>query len=122
MRRILKRRAVLLVSVVILCVVRNGLAMEENSQGLISSELLKHANLKVFWENELPIKNTEKVRKLLILGNRVYVVTNQDYIISLDRNDGKIVFGRTFRPAGLLAGALAATVLGYLVAKYCPCH
>ena len=104
MRRILKRRAVLLVSVVILCVVRNGLAMEENSQGLISSELLKHANLKVFWENELPIKNTEKVRKLLILGNRVYVVTNQDYIISLDRNDGKIVFGRTFRPAGLLAG------------------
>jgi outer membrane protein assembly factor BamB len=104
MRSILKHRVVLLMSVVTLCVMQNGFAVEKSSHGLISLELLKHANLEVFWENKLPIKTTENVKQLLMLGNRVYVVTDQDYIISLDRNNGRIVFGRTFKPAGLLAG------------------
>lgn len=104
MLRIFKHRAFLLMGVVTLCVMQSGFAMEKSSHGLISSELLKHANLKVFWENELPIKNTENVKQLLVLGNRVYVVTDQDFIISLNRNNGEIVFGRTFKPAGLMAG------------------
>jgi outer membrane protein assembly factor BamB len=104
MLRMFKHKAISLMSLLTVCIVQNGLAVARSSHGLISSDLLQHANLKVLWENELPIKNTETVKQLLLLGNRVYVVTDQDYIISLNRDNGTIVFGRTFKPAGLLAG------------------
>jgi hypothetical protein len=99
-----KYKAISLMSLLALCVLQNGFAVESSSRSLISSELLKHANLKVLWENELPIKGTESVKQMLILGNRVYVVTDKDFIISLNRENGKIVFAKTFKPAGLLAG------------------
>ena len=104
MLRIFKHRVISLVILTALCVVQNGFAVESSSRGLISSELLRHAHLKVLWENELPIKDTESVKQLLVLGSRVYVVSDKDYIISLNRDNGKIVFGKTFKPAGLLAG------------------
>lgn len=84
--------------------VQSSIAGEAPTSPLISAELLKHANLKVLWENDLPIKAAESVKQMLILGNRVYVVSDKDYIISLDRENGKIVFAETFKPAGLLAG------------------
>ena len=104
MLRIFKRRDLLLIGLMAFCVMQDSVAVESSSNRLISAELLRHANLKVFWENELPIKGTESVKQLLILGNRVYVVTDKDFIISLNRDNGKIVFAETFKPAGLLAG------------------
>ncbi|MFC1633716.1 PQQ-binding-like beta-propeller repeat protein [Planctomycetota bacterium] len=104
MPRIFKYKAISFMSLLALCALQNSFAVESSSRRLISSELLKHANLKVFWENELPIKDTESVKQMLILGNRVYVVSDKDYIISLNRENGKIVFAKTFKPAGLLAG------------------
>ncbi len=85
-------------------VMQSSIAMGDSSSRLISTELLKHANLKVLWENDLPIQDTEKVQQVLILGSRVYIISNKDYIISLNRENGKIVFAETFKPAGLLAG------------------
>lgn len=104
MLRIFKHRDFLLMGLLAVCMMQNNIAVGSSSDRLISTELLKHAHLKALWENELPIKDTERVRQLLILGSRVYVVTDKDYIISLDRDNGKIVFERTFKPAGLLAG------------------
>ena len=104
MPTIFKRRAILFMSLLAMCVMQNSFAMARSSQHLISSELLQHANLKIFWENELPIKDNETVKQMLILGNRVYVVSDKDYIISLNRENGEIVFAKTFKPAGLLAG------------------
>lgn len=101
---IFKYRAISLMSFLVLCVMQNSIAVERNSRSLISPELLQHANLKVLWENWLPIKDTESVKQLLILGSRVYVVSDKDYILSLNRENGKIVFGKMFKPAGLLAG------------------
>jgi outer membrane protein assembly factor BamB len=104
MLKILKRRNCFLMGLLVACVIQSSIAMGGSSDRLISEELLKHANLKVLWENELPIKDTEKVRQVLILGSRVYVVSDKDYIISVNRDNGKIVFAETFKPAGLLAG------------------
>ena len=104
MPTIFKRRAILFMSLLAMCVMQNSFAMARSSQHLISSELLEHANLKIFWENELPIKDNETVKQMLILGNRVYVVSDKDLIISLNRDNGEIVFAKTFKPAGLLAG------------------
>ncbi|MBN2312963.1 MAG: PQQ-binding-like beta-propeller repeat protein [Sedimentisphaerales bacterium] len=104
MLNIFKRRVFLLLSLSALCFLQNSVAGDMSSTPLISTELLSHANLKVLWENELPIKDGESVKQLLILGTRVYVVSDKDYIISLNRENGKIVFAETFKPAGLLAG------------------
>ena len=94
MPKIFKYSAISLIVSLTLCVQQNSFAVESGSGSLISTELLTHANLKVFWENELPIKDTESVKQMLILGNRVYVVTNKDFIISLNRENGKIVFSQ----------------------------
>jgi len=79
-----------------------GFAAEKSSPPLVSPELLKHAGLKILWENELPIKKTESLERLFVLGNRVYAISNRNYVLSLSREDGKIVFGKTVAPAGLL--------------------
>jgi len=104
MLNIFKHRVFLLVSLSALCFLQSSIAAEAASSPLISAELLSHANLKVLWENELPIKDAESVEQLLILGNRVYIVSDKDYIISLNRDNGQIVFAETFKPAGVLAG------------------
>ena len=104
MLNIFKHRVFILMSFLALCILQNRVVGEVSSPSLISMELLKHASLKVLWENELPIKDNESVKQLLILGNHIYVVTDKDFIISLNRENGKIVFSRTFKPAGLLAG------------------
>jgi len=104
MLRMFRHGIISLVGLLVLCVMQSSVAVEGASGGLISPELLGHANLKALWENELPMKSTESLKQLLVLGNRVYVVSDQDHIISLNRDNGKIVFARTVRPAGLLVG------------------
>ncbi len=85
-----------------LCTLKAGFAAESSLTNLISPELLKHANLKILWENVLPIKKTESINRLSLLGNRVYVISDQNYILSLSRDSGKIVFAKTVAPAALL--------------------
>jgi outer membrane protein assembly factor BamB len=68
--------------------------------GLVSPELLEHAKLKTVWENELPIKKAESLERLLILGNRIYALSDRNYMISLDTEKGNMIFGRTVAPAG----------------------
>ncbi|MEJ2704551.1 MAG: PQQ-binding-like beta-propeller repeat protein [Sedimentisphaerales bacterium] len=104
MQRMFRDTIILLVGALVLSIAQNSLAAQGGPRGLISPELLKHAKLKVLWENDLPMRDGETIRQLVVLGNRVYAVSDHDYIISLDRQNGKIVFGETFRPAGPLVG------------------
>lgn len=75
------------------------------SPWLVSPELLAPAKLETAWTKKLPIKNGENLDWLLILGNRIYALTDQNYMASLNRENGDFVFGRPFAPAGF-------TVLG----------
>jgi outer membrane protein assembly factor BamB len=109
MARMLKSRFVLLVSLLVLCVVQDsfagfpqgGVPAQGGSQWLISPKLLEHANLKILWENKLPIKKTESLEQLLILGNRVYAISDRNYTVSLNRENGNMIFGRVVAPDGL---------------------
>ena len=94
-------RIVLLMSLLVSCVVQSGLAADSGSRWLVSPELLKHANLKILWENELPIKSTDSLGQLLILGNRLYAISGRNHTISLKTENGDIVFSRTVAPAGV---------------------
>jgi len=71
-----------------------------NSKRLVSPELLEHVNLKILWENKLPINQNESLERLVILNERIYLYTNRNYMISLDREKGNMIFGNTVAPAG----------------------
>ncbi len=101
MLRMFGYRIVLLVGFLVLCAVQNSFAAESSSRRLVSPELLRHANLKIVWENDLPIKKTETLKRLLVLGNRIYAISDYNYMVSLNRENGNVIFDRTVAPAGL---------------------
>lgn len=93
----------------VLCVAENsfagfpqgGVPAQGGSQWLVSPKLLEHANLKILWEKKLPIKKTESLEQLLILGNRIYAISDRNYTVSLNRENGNMIFGRVVAPDGL---------------------
>lgn len=101
-------RLVLSVSFLALCAVLSCVSQDKGPvpeqpalQRLVSTELLERAKLGIQWETKLPIKETERLERLLILGNRIYALSNYNYVASLNRETGRVIFGQSFAPAGL---------------------
>lgn len=76
-------------------------AVEQIEQPLVSAELLKEADLEILWETKFPIKPRENLEKLYILGNRIYGFSNQNFMVSLNRNKGNMIFSRYIAHMGL---------------------
>ncbi len=93
MAEILRLRFVTLTLCLVSCVVSSTFAEEADSKQLISQELLKASNLRTVWSNELPVKNNESLKELRILGKRIYALSNRNYLMSLNKETGKMVFG-----------------------------
>ena len=70
-------------------------------QRLVSPKLLEHARLKIQWETKLPIRATERLERLFILGNHIYALSDHNYVVSLNRETGGEIFSQSFAPAGL---------------------
>ena len=106
MLRTLRWRFVLLAGFLVSCAVQSSVAAESSLRRLVSPELLGHANLKILWEKKLPIRETENLERLLILDDRIYAISDRNYIASLNRENGNVIFSRTTAPAGLLIAGL----------------
>lgn len=91
----------LLVSLSASCAVQNGFAGRSSLKPLVSPELLKHAKLKMLWDNELPINKNENLDRLLLFDKYLYAITNRNFILSLNQKNGSIIFGKTIEAAGL---------------------
>ncbi len=109
MAKMLRCRLVLLVIFLFFCGVANCIGAEVNSQHLVSPKLLEQANLRRWWENKLPIKAGESLERLFIpfdcaqgrLGNRIYVLSDRNYMVSLHREKGHVIFSNPLAAAGL---------------------
>ena len=109
MAKMLRCRLVLLVIFLFFCGAVNCIGAEVSSQHLVSPKLLEQADLKILWENKLPIKAGESLERLFIpfdraqgrLGNRIYVLSDRNYMISLHREKGHVIFSKPFVAAGL---------------------
>jgi len=101
MERMLKSRFVLLAGLLLFAIVQNSFGSQSKLRRLVSPELLEHANLKILWENELPIKKDETIENLFILGNRIYAISNRNYMVSMNRENGNMIFGGVVEPDGL---------------------
>jgi len=88
-------KLVLAAAVLALCGASSGFDSEDSERWLVLPKLLKSAGLEVVWDNELPIKKGESLKKLFILGERVYALSDRNYLISLDREKGQILFSKT---------------------------
>jgi outer membrane protein assembly factor BamB len=124
MKMFSKRRGVLLLFIgfVIFCYEQAGLGAQRSSTWLISSELLEHANLKMLWQRQLPIKEKESLEQLFIVGNQIYALSSRNYMVSLDRESGDVIFSKEIAPAGfamlgldLYSNMLISTIGGRLI-------
>lgn len=66
----------------------------------LSREMLSHAQLDLVWQETLAVKRDERVDTVMLVQDRLYVRSSQNYIWSLDRSDGRLVFDRSLAPAG----------------------
>jgi len=114
-------RLALGVSFFVFCVVPESIAME-GMQRLVSPELLKQAELEILWENKLPIKSGESLERLFIpfdsfdkaqdgcaqgrLGNRIYGLSDQNFMVSLNRETGNVIFSRSIAETGFPVAGL----------------
>jgi outer membrane protein assembly factor BamB len=86
------------------CVTKKGeevISEEPVLQRLVSPKLLERARLKIQWETKLPIRATERLERLFILGNHIYALSDHNYVVSLNRETGVVIFNRSFAPAGI---------------------
>ena len=67
-----------------------------------STESLDHSVLGVAWEVTLPLLDRESLDTMLVLEDRLYVRSSRNYVWSIERSTGKIVFARSIAPHGSL--------------------
>lgn len=96
----LKFRLVLTVSLFIFIAAGAAVAQTDSSRWLVSPELLRAGGLEIVWDNVLAIGKKESLARLFVLGNRIYAFSDRNYIISLDGENGKVVFERYVAEVG----------------------
>jgi len=95
------RCRMLLVGFLVFCSTANCVAAGGSSQNLVWPKLLEAANLKILWENKLPMKAAENLERLFIIGNRIYALSDHNYMVCLNREKGNVIFSRPIADAGL---------------------
>jgi len=94
-------KLVLLVSFFIFCVVSGSVAAESSLERLVRPELLENTELEILWENKLPIKEGESLERLFILDNRIYGLSDNNFMVSLNRTRGNVIFSISIAEVGL---------------------
>ena len=62
------------------------------SDAVIDEKLLNQAGLKTVWQNTIALNPKEKVQKVTLLGEYIYILTDSNYLFCLDRNTGRLSF------------------------------
>ena len=84
-----------------LCVFAGGA-----EQWLVSRQLAEKNRLKILWQYNLPIKNNEKLDRLVALGDRLYALSSRNFLASLNRDTGAVQFSTFLAPSGIPIGEI----------------
>jgi outer membrane protein assembly factor BamB len=92
-------------------------------QAKINEKMLKEAGLEFGWQNAIALNGAtktspkEKVQKITVLGDNIYILTTTNYLFCLDRNTGKPVFSFAVAEAKLPVSELTVCKnIAYIVA------
>lgn len=94
------------------------------SDWLVSPELLDHARLKIVWQAMLPIRPGEGYDTIALLGDRLLIRSDRNYMWSLDAAKGTVAFSRSMAlenipVVGLIGyGDSLISVVGNRLAEY----
>ena len=91
----------LLLTLMVLLAAHDGFASTDSPERLVSPDLLEKVDLKISWEQQLPIQKGEILKRLYILDNRIYAVSDKNYVVSMNRENGTRVFARNFLPGSM---------------------
>lgn len=100
MLRIIQVTLILLAGGLFLVDAAPAVAQDAGSR-LISPELLEHAGLAIVWEKKLPMRKSESLSKLYFMAGRLYALSDHNYMTSLDRLAGEVVFAKSVAPKGV---------------------
>jgi len=78
------------------------------SDWMLSPDLLNHAGLKPVWQQTLPLKKGEAFATATLLGDRLFLRTDRNYMWSLNAVTGDVVFSRSVAPQGIPVLGLAS--------------
>jgi outer membrane protein assembly factor BamB len=81
-------------------------AAQDSSRWLVPLSLAEKSRLKILWQHNLPINASEKLERLVILGDRVYALSSRNFLTSLNRNTGAVQFSAFVAPSGIPLGEL----------------
>jgi len=70
------------------------------SDWLVPHQVLKEAQLVRVWESKLPIKSNESLERLLVFGDRLYALSDHNFLVCLERETGRVVFSKNIGDVG----------------------
>ncbi len=71
------------------------------SRWLVAPELLSAGGLEIAWETRLPIRGGESLAELIILDGRIYSLSSDNYLVSMNRENGSVVFSMELAARGI---------------------
>lgn len=71
------------------------------AEPLVKPAVAKKAGLKVAWTYAVPVKPGERLKELTLLKDRLYGLSQQNYLVSMDASNLKPVYGWQMGPAGV---------------------
>ncbi len=71
------------------------------ASAVVSPALLNQAGLEIVWQNSLAMEKNEKVQNIWLENDRIFVLTDINYIFCLDRNTGKLIVSTPVAKPGL---------------------
>jgi len=101
MQTLSRYRLLLLMCIIVMVSTTTSLA-KSTAGRLLWPRLLEHAGLEILWEYDLPIIEKEKLSRMVIVGDRIYALSDQNYLFALNRQNGNVVFSRPFAAPGLV--------------------
>lgn len=76
-------------------------AKESGFRWLVSDSAVAGTELKILWQYNIPLRDGETLGQLMILGGRLYGLSDRNYLTCLDRKDGRVIFSSFIASAGL---------------------
>jgi outer membrane protein assembly factor BamB len=88
-------------TIILLLVFANLLPAADDTSRLVPRSKLEATDLKIVWQFNLPLAESEAIDQLRVFGNRLYALSNRNYLSCLNRADGNVMFSSFVAPAGL---------------------
>lgn len=91
----------LFLNVILLVATAPLLPAEDNSRWLVPRSRVASTDLKIVWQFNLPLSDSETLDRLLVVGNRLYALSSRNYLFCLNGTGSNMIFSSVVAPTGL---------------------